>query len=203
MTQVITSQWLENIVNRYLALDPEGLKNLASLKGKVICIDVSGLNKKYYIFPDDEKVIIRTDFDDEPDTIIRGLPSALLKLSLLADSAPLMLSGEIEIIGDVRAGREFKKCLSNLNIDWEEHLSKAIGDVPANLAFTAVNKLSSWTKKAASSLKEDASEYLQEESRDVVTGAELDSFNAKVDKLRDDVERLGALITSKSKNTNN
>ena len=203
MTHVITSQWLENIVNQYLALDPEGLESLAALKGKIICVDVLGLNKQYYIFPDDERVVIQPTCETEPDTTIKGLPSALLKLSLLSDTAPLMLSGEIEIIGDVRTGREFKKRLSNLNIDWEEHLSTTIGDVPANLAFNVINKISSWTKKTVSSLKEDTSEYLQEESRDVVSGAELNSFNAKVDQLRDDVDRLAALIKTRTTNTNN
>jgi len=203
MTHEITTQWLETIVNRYLALDPEGVNNLAALKGKVICVDVLGLNKQYYIFPEDERVVIQPSCDTELDTTIRGLPSALLKLSMLADSAPLMLSGEIEITGDVRTGRAFKKCLSNLDIDWEEQLSKVVGDIPANLAFNAINKISSWTKRAASSLKEDVSEYIQEESRDVVTGAELDSFNAKVDKLRDDVERLAAVIKKRNANKDN
>ena len=90
-----------------------------------------------------------------------------------------------------------------MDIDWEEHLSKMVGDVPANLAFGAINKISSWTKQAMSSFKDDVSEYLQEESRDVVTGAEIDSFNAKVDRLRDDVERLAAVIKTRNKNKEN
>ena len=38
------------------------------------------------------------------------------------------------------------------------------------------------------------SEYLQEESRDVVTGTELEIFNDAVDKLRNDVDRLAAKV---------
>ena len=37
-------------------------------------------------------------------------------------------------------------------------------------------------------------EYLQEESRDVVSGAEMGMFYQQVDKLRDDTERLKARI---------
>jgi ubiquinone biosynthesis protein UbiJ len=36
------------------------------------------------------------------------------------------------------------------------------------------------------------SEYLQEESRDVVTETELEIFNEDVDRLRNDVDRLQA-----------
>lgn len=203
MTNKITSQWLESVVNKYIALDPEGLQNLAALKGKVLCVDVLGLNKQYYVFPEDERVLLKTEYEGEPDTTIKGMPSALLKLSMQADTAPLMLSGEIEIIGDVRLGREFKKCLSNLNIDWEEHLSTLVGDVAANLAFNVFKQFSSWTKKTSSSLKDDVSEYLQEESRDVVSGAELNSFTSRVDQLRDDVDRIAAIIKRKNSNTNN
>ena len=203
MKHVITSQWIESVVNQYLALDPEGLKNLATLQGKVLCIEILGADKRFYVFPDEEKVGVTDIYDSEPDTTIKGSPSALLKLSLQADTAPLMLSGEIEIIGDVRSGREFKKCLAKLNIDWEEHLSRLVGDVPANLAVTAVNQISSWTKQALSALTADVSEYLQEESRDVVTGAELNNFSSKVDQLRDDVDRLAALVKRRDTNKNN
>ena len=97
MTNEITSQWLESVVNKYIALDPEGLQNLAALKGKVLCVDVLGLNKQYYVFSEDERVLLKTEYEGEPDTTIKGMPSALLKLSMQADTAPLMLSDGREV----------------------------------------------------------------------------------------------------------
>lgn len=194
MTDLITSQWLENVINRYLKLDPEGMGQLSALHGKVLCIDVLGLDKQYYIFPGMDDVGIDDSYDGEPDTIIKGTMSALVKLGLHSDTASLMLSGEVEIIGDVHSGRTFKKCMSNLDVDWEEQLASVVGDVPANIAFNALHQFSSWSKKVMTSLALDFSEYVQEESRDVVSGVELDIFNKKVDKLRDDVGRLEALI---------
>jgi ubiquinone biosynthesis protein UbiJ len=40
----------------------------------------------------------------------------------------------------------------------------------------------------------NVSEYLQEESRDVISGAELEMFYNSVDRLRDDVDRLRARV---------
>ncbi len=194
MEGVTTTLWLENIINQYLRLDPEGFNQLAVLQGKVLCIDIAGIDKQYYVFPEEQGIRITTEYDDTPDAVIRGLPSALIKLAMAEDSAPLMLSGEIDIKGDVGLGRAFKKCLSNLQIDWEEHLSKIVGDVPANMAFSALGQFSSWAKKVTGALTQDVSEYLQEESRDVVSGAELEHFNQQVDQLRDDVDRLEALL---------
>ena len=194
MMNTITSQWFETSLNQYLKLDPEMQQQLLPLQGKVLCIDVLGLNKQYYIFPSNGNVAVDTTYEGEPDTIIKGSVSALMKLSMSPNTAPLMLSGEIEITGDVRTGRTFKKCLSNMSIDWEEQASSFIGDVPANFAFNALRQLGIWSKKTVSSVTEDLSEYVQEESRDAVTGVELNIFNKKVDRLRDDVSRLEAII---------
>jgi len=198
MNKAITSQWPEDVINQYLKLDPEAIQQLSKLHGKVLCVDVLGINKQYYVFPGEQDIGIETSYDGEPDTIIRGTVPALVKLGLQSDTASLMLSGEVEIIGDVRSGRAFKKCLSNLNIDWEEHMASVVGDVPANLAFNTVRQLSSWSKKVAASITQDFSEYVQEESRDVVTGVELERFNQEVDRLRDDIDRLAARINSGS-----
>ena len=186
--------WLENIINQYLQLDPEGLSQMAVLEGKVLCVDIAGINQQYYVFPEEQGVRIQANYEYPADAVIRGLPTALLKLALAEDSAPLMLSGEIEITGDVGLGRAFKKVLSKLHIDWEEHFSKVVGDVPANMAFSLIGEFSSWAKKVKASLTENVSEYLQEESRDVISGAELEQFNKQVDQLRDDVDRLEALL---------
>ena len=194
MNRLITSKLLEKIVNQYLQLDPEVMHKLSAYEGKVLCVDVIGVNRQYYLLPQEDKVEIRTEFESTADTIIRGAPSALIKLGMQSDTAALMLSGEIEIIGDVRLGRELKKCLSNLKIDWEEHFSSVIGDVPAHLAFKAISKITTWTKQTVSTLKMDVSEYLQEESRDIVSGAEMYGFNTQVDRLRDDVDRLEATL---------
>ena len=194
MQSVITTLWLENIINQYLQLDPEGLSQMAVLEGKVLCVDIAGINQQYYVFPEEQGVRIQANYEYPADAVIRGLPTALLKLAMAEDSAPLMLSGEIEITGDVGLGRAFKKCLSSLQIDWEEHFSKFVGDVPANMAFSLIGEFSSWAKKVKASLTDNVSEYLQEESRDVISGAELEQFNKQVDQLRDDVDRLEALL---------
>jgi ubiquinone biosynthesis protein UbiJ len=81
-----------------------------------------------------------------------------------------------------------------MEIDWEEHLSRLVGDIAAHRIAGLVNGLRNWGKTAADNLADDVGEYLQEESRDVVSGAEMGVFYQRVDKLRDDTERLKARI---------
>jgi len=53
---------------------------------------------------------------------------------------------------------------------------------------------SSIENKEKLSKTKETDEYLQEESRDIVSGAEIDMFNQQVDILRNDVDRLEARV---------
>jgi len=190
------SEWpeklIEKAINEYIALDPEMPEKIAQLSGKVVAIEILGLDKTLYISLHGSEIKLLEAFEKDPDTIISGTPAALFKMGTSASVTPLMLKGEVEIRGNTRLGREFKSLLSEMEIDWEEKLSQSIGDIPAHKIMSALAKLSRWGRAARTSIAEDISEYIQEESRDVVAGAELDVFNKNVDQLRDDVDRLQA-----------
>ena len=168
----------ETAFNQYLALDPEAPEKLNAFDGKLICIEIRGPNKNIYLAVSGNRV-----------TII-GSPAALFKLGVHRDAAPLFFAGEVEIRGDTRLGREFKSLLAEMEIDWEEHLSRLIGDIAAHRLAGIVNDLRQWGNTAASNFADDVGEYLQEESRDVVSEAEMGMFYQQVDKLRDDTDRL-------------
>ena len=185
---------LETAFNNYLALDPEAPEKLTAFDGKLICIDIRGLNKSLYLLINDRKISVLKQHDAEPDATIIGSPAALFKLGVQRDSAPLFFSGEVEIRGDTRLGRQFKSLLADMEIDWEEHLSRLIGDIAAHRVAGLFNELKEWSESAADNFADDVGEYLQEESRDVVSGAEMGMFYQQVDKLRDDTERLKARI---------
>lgn len=194
MTDSLATSMLTAAFNRYLSLDPEAPEKLKNFDGKLICIEIRGLNKNLYLSINDNQVTVVKDIADEPDTIISGSPAALFKLGLHRDSAPLFFSGEVEIRGDTRLGRSFKSLLAEMEIDREEYLSRVVGDIAAHRIVGVFHELGKWNRAAANNLADDVGEYLQEESRDIVSGAEIDMFNQQVDILRNDVDRLEARI---------
>ncbi len=195
--------WLDAMLNRYLSLDPEMAKKMSVFEGRVIAIELTGINKKFYVFPqnDTEGACIKLSeyYEGEPDAVIKGTPAALFKMGVTSDVAPMMLKGEVEIVGDMRLGREFKKLLAEMEVDWEDHLASLIGDAPAHQLVRVAKQFSRWTNSARQSIATDISEYLQEESRDVVAGAELEMFYDDVDELRNGVDRLQAKFDVLSK----
>ncbi|MCK4705722.1 MAG: SCP2 sterol-binding domain-containing protein [Gammaproteobacteria bacterium] len=183
---------LEAAINRYLSLDPEVTERLAELEGRVIAVEITGINKTLYFLPHQAGMDVIEHYEDEADTTLRGSPVALLKMSMNKDVAPLMLKGEVEIEGDVRLGRSFKKILSEMDVDWEEYISRVIGDAPAHHLASLTKKIISWGCQAGNDVAADVSEYLQEESRDVVSKPELEMFYQDVDALRNQLDRFQA-----------
>jgi len=89
--------------------------------------------------------------------------------------------------------------------DLEEELSRFTGDVPARAVGNAVRGLKAFGDRVWSTLAENSSEYLQEESRQVPPKLEVEAFYQDVAKLRDDVERARqrvAALLQKSVDTN-
>ena len=187
---------LETVINRYLALDPELLDKLAQFNGKVIKLEMTGINKSFYMLPGDRGMQVLTEYEGSADTVLRGTPVSLFKMGLVSNVANLLLKGEIEITGDTRLGHQFKNVFSQMDIDWSEPLADIVGDGLAYQMQQSANKFGRWGKTTARSVSTSVSEYLQEESRDVVTDTELNIFNEAVDQLRDDVDRLQARINT-------
>ncbi len=187
---------LEAAINHYLALDPEMLDKLAQFNGRVIKMEITGINKSLYMLPNGSGIQILNEYDGSADTVLRGSPVSLFKMGLVSNVANLLLKGEIEITGDTRLGHQFKNVFSQMDIDWSEPLANLLGDSLAYQIQQSGSKLALWGKESAKSVSTSFSEYLQEESRDVVTGTELNIFNEAVDQCRNDVDRLQARVNA-------
>lgn len=193
---------LETAINQVLALDPETIDRLHGLKGKVIAIELKGLNVSVYLVPGEGRMNVFGHFEGEPDTVLRGTPIAMAKMGLAREAGDVLFAGDVEIEGDVELGQQFRRILDNLDIDWEEHLSHLTGDIVAHKVGNLFRSMIRWGKNTISTLGQDASEYLQEESRDLPTSGEVDRFLKDVDVLRADIDRLEARIVRLRKRFN-
>lgn len=192
----LLEQTLQTALNKVLALDPELPEKLQKFEGKIIALEFTGLDLTLFLLPRASGIEVRRGLDagTVADATLRGSPLAMCKMGLSRDAAPLLLKGEVEITGDMRLGRAFKAVLTGMQIDWEELLSKVTGDVLAHEMMRQGKSLLQWGRQGGASLAMDVSEYLQEESRLVVTAAELQQFYDHVDELHADAERFEARL---------
>lgn len=185
---------MEAALNRYLELDPDVRPKLLALTGKVIAIDVTGLEMTLTLTIAEDKVHVMSHYEGDVDTRLKGAPLDLLRMTLGQHSEQALFAGEVEISGDTETGQKFNRILKQLDIDWEEHLSHVTGDVLAHQLGRGLRSFMQWGQQVQQSLSMDVGEYLQEESRLLVTQQEVQSFNQQVNILRNAVERIQARL---------
>jgi len=185
---------LEAVINRYLRLDPDIGARLATLSGSSIGIDLRGLDLTLYIFPDEHGIQLKEQIEGEPDTVLRGTPLGMARLGLGGKTEKTLFSGDVVIEGDVETGQAFKGILDELDIDWEEQLSRLTGDVIAHQLGNTARLGRRAVRHGLATLEKDLGEYLQEELRVLPSRIETENFSADVTRISMDVDRLKARL---------
>ncbi|MFA7349649.1 MAG: SCP2 sterol-binding domain-containing protein [Methylotenera sp.] len=157
---------------------------LQPFAGKSVQLNIALVNTSLVILENGSLAIAGDT--NVPDATITIAPSLLLRLIAKDEAAKL----QIKIEGDTHLATELAKVFSNMRWDYEDDLSKIVGDVPAyklgELGRQAVNTV----KETGINLTEMLSEYWQEEKPMIAKKRHVEQFNAEVDILRADVERL-------------
>ena len=145
----------------------------------------------------------KTFYTGEVDATIHGSPMALIQLSSADNAGASMLDSDVVIDGDMRVAEKFSAILKEVNIDWEELLSKLVGDIIAHQAGQVVRSGSDWFSQSIEAMKLNTSEYLTEESKVTPAEAEIEYYMDQVDELRMDTDRLEARIKNLASMANN
>jgi len=185
---------LESAINRYLRLDPDSCVRMAALTGCCIGIELRGLDVTLFIFPGEQGIRIKQQFDGKADTVLRGTPLGMARLGLGGSTEKTLFSGDVSIDGDVETGQAFKSILDEIDIDWEEQLSRLTGDVIAHQLGNAARHARKILRHGRNTLQKDVSEYLHEELRVLPARIETENFSADVTRINIDTDRLAARI---------
>jgi ubiquinone biosynthesis protein UbiJ len=184
----------EAAVNRVLALDPEGAARLTKVQGQLLEVVLTGFGTRIYVMPGESRLFLYASYEAPPDCVVHGSPIALLGMVTAEHREDAVFAGSIRIEGDNRLAQTLGEVFQGLDIDWEEQLSKLLGDTLAHQLMDRVRAGERWAARSRGITRENLREYLQEEAAVVPSRQELDAFLAAVDTLRDDVERLAARV---------
>ena len=119
------------------------------------------------------------------DATVSMSPSVALRLLANDDSAKML----INIEGDTHLAAELSKVLQGISWDYEEDLSKLIGDITANKLGQWARDTSAGLKKQSINIAEMVSEYWQEEVPMIAKKRHVEQIIFDVDALRADVDR--------------
>lgn len=165
---------IDYLINRHL--DPAVLDEL---RGTNIAINCTDLGKTWYVALE-EKLFILDSAPDCIDVTVSSTVAGFLSYVLRQDRS------ELQVSGDFAVAEALEKTFGNLQIDWEEELSKHVGDVVAHQAMRFLKQLPNIN------LDQMIAEYLQHESQILPGKYAVREFMDAVDTLREDVDRLEA-----------
>lgn len=179
---------MESVFNGLLRYDPETRAALAELAGRSIAIEVTDLSQSLHLLPVLDGLKFSQSGPVSSDVTIRGHATALLgMLRQRVDNGNT--AGQVEIKGDIHLAQRLQAILREMNIDWEEFLSRYLGDTAAHKIGRLGRDMRTYLGESLLALGMDISEYLRYERRWLPARIEVDNFLQDVDHIRDDVER--------------
>ena len=130
--------------------------------------------------------VLPAQSDESPDVLISLTPLAAARW--FTDRQAAWREARVE--GDMELAAAISHVVSNLRWDFEEDLSRIVGDMAAHRVGQGALRFSTWPGDAAGSAARGIAEYLTEESHVLATPLQVETFTKDVDALRDAVERL-------------
>ena len=121
-----------------------------------------------------------------PDLRVELTPGAAARVA----TGQASLNEVARIDGDAAFGATLRQLAQNLRWDYEEDLSKVVGDIAAHRAAGVLRSLAAWPRSAGERIGQAAAEYATEEAQLMPSRHEFEAWLADVDRLRDDAERL-------------
>ena len=199
-------QLLEKALNRYLALDPEAFKKLARLSGKVMTLEITDWHTTLYLLPNATGISLKSSkclFEKSTDTIhaeIKGTSLNLLRMGLTQPKDQNATAKSLTIKGDIHLAHQITQILQQLEINWEEPLSRITGDVIAHQIGVLAHRFKHWKSKTKHQVSQNITEYLQEESRQLPTREEVEYFFSSIAQLKNDIARFESTLKNAHEN---
>jgi len=184
---------LTALLNRQIQAKTPARELCAELEDRVFAVRVKDTALAMYVIVGPGEIFLASEYGDDPDIVISG---SLLSLARFAgpEGGQTIRDGAVDVTGDEQLALQFQDMLRYGRPDLEEELSGVVGDVVAHTVGEFARSVGRWGKEARSTLRQNVSEYLQEESRTVPSRYETDVFRKQVESLRDDVARVEARL---------
>lgn len=192
----LLSATLESAINRVLALDENSAKRLRPLAGKRLALHLQELSQPLlFVFSQRIDILI---CDDEPDCLISLSVSTLPQLTDSSQLTELIRQQKLSVRGDMQLAQDMSALFKELDIDWQEHVSRYTGDVVAHHLGRVVRDGSQWLRNKAALVKRQLRDALAEEKPVLVPKGRQLQFNRDLDALTKRTEALDKRIAALS-----
>lgn len=194
--QLITSG-LERALNQYIKLDPHSAALLKKLDSKQLQVTINELPfSLVFVFSQRIDLLARDkqSENDPTDCHITLSFSTLDKLRDTSQLTRLIQSGELSLDGDIHVAQYFSQMLKEIDVDWEDQLSRYTGDVVAHSVFEVGTQVLNKIKTKANAIALTLRDGALEEKNVVAHPYMVEDFCQQVNEMRSQTDRLEARL---------
>ncbi len=152
----------ETAINQVLQLDMDSPSRVKKLEGRLLQVDLEGLNITLFFTFKHGRVRVRLEADVSPDTIISGTPVALFSMAEPEDVDWGLPESKVQINGDASLARDLERIFSKLEPDWEGPLAGMLGDVAGHQAAQGIRQGLESARETARSARKILSDFIKD-----------------------------------------
>lgn len=183
---------LTRLLNHLINQNTWAKEQLQPFGGKTVKFNIPPISATLTVLEDGG--LAMAGESSSPDASISIPLPVAIRLLANDDSAATLATLE----GDTELAATLAKILRGMSWEYEEDLSKLIGDIPAHQIAEFGRKATAEIKSQSVNLAQMLSEYWQEEQPIIAKKRHVDTFNQEVDSLREATERLEKRIAKLS-----
>lgn len=181
---------LETGVNKLHQLDSSAKKKRKALAGSIIGISLKEINKPLYFVISNQQIDLLSNYEAQPDCFIRLNILALIELQDNHQLTSLIKSGQLAVDGDIKIVQQFALLLTEMDIDWEEHLSTKVGDLLAHKIVYILKQAKKTVHKQGAKAQKQLAEIITEELKLAPGPLEVAHFCDQVSEIEKQVATL-------------
>jgi ubiquinone biosynthesis protein UbiJ len=183
----------ETALNQLIALDPQSQRQLPSLQGRQIAFKVQEFPWRLVITAQPNGLWLNSH--DEPVACdIRVKLSSLPALTDQSQITQLIRQDALQLDGDLATLQKFSAFFQTLDPDWEEALSRWLGDAMAYRVGTALRQIQRAIRDKFTQQVDVATALLQDELRLTPVQIEFDLWQHDIRQLNQRTEQLARHI---------
>ena len=153
---------LETAINHLLQLDMESPSRVKKLEGRLLQVDLKGLNITLFFTFKHGVVRVRLKADGAPDTVISGTPVALFSIAEPEEADWGLPESKVQINGDANLARDLERIFRKLDPDWEGPLAGLLGDVAGHQAAQGIRQGVETARETARNASRVLSEFIKD-----------------------------------------
>ncbi|MDD1795633.1 SCP2 domain-containing protein [Enterovibrio makurazakiensis] len=182
---------VETSLNTLIRQDAESQRRLSRLKGKVLRVSLTDINKQL-VFVFSQQLDVLANYEGHADCDLALPISVAPQLKDKANLTQLIKQDKLHLEGDIDVAQQFSNLLNGLNPDIAEWLSHYTGDVVAHTVVRGAKQGFALLKSVGERNQRYAAELVVEEWRLAPGALEVAYFADQVDDVQSQASRLQA-----------